>query len=86
MISDANSGGVFSRTDLTVAATAESGSANASVTSAEVTVMVRGRPATVSRPRTSIVKDSCSGRALPIAILSSSEVCSPIIRLYLRRT
>ena len=47
--------------------------------------IVRGRPAIRSRPRTSIWSSRSSGSAVPIAILTSSAVRSPIIRLYFLR-
>ena len=57
----------------------------ASMTSDEVIGMVRGRPAMRSRPRTSIDSSRSSGSAVPIVILTSSAVRSPIIRLYFLR-
>ncbi len=47
---------------------------------------VRGTPATRSRPLISIVITSSVGYAVPIPILISSAVRSPISRLYLRFT
>ena len=63
-----------------------SGGSMASMTSELVIGMVRGRPAIRSRPRTSIVSSRSSGRAVPMAILTSSAVRSPIMRLYFLRT
>ena len=48
------------------------------------TVVVRGSPVTWSRPRTGIVISSWSGIALPIVILTSSAVRSPMTRLWRR--
>ena len=57
----------------------------ASMTSDEVIGIVRGRPAIRSRPRTSIWSSRSSGSAVPIWILTSSAVRSPIMRLYFLR-
>jgi len=56
------------------------------VTSVLVTMTVFGRPEIWSRPRTSIASSFCSGTALPIVILISSAVRSPIVRLWRRFT
>ena len=85
MMSLASSGGVSSSTARTAVTTCCSGFSMASMTSELVSGMVRGRPATRSRPRTSSVSSRSSGRAVPMAILTSSAVRSPIMRLYLRR-
>ena len=85
MMSLDSSGGVCSSTARTAVMIACSGCSIASVTSVEVMGMVRGRPAIMSRPLTSIVIGSSIGSAEPMAILISSAVRSPIIRLYLRR-
>jgi Na+/H+ antiporter NhaA len=84
MMSELSSGGVSSSTARTAPMIASSGSVIASVTSLAWIWIVRGSPATSSRPRTSIRMSSSSGIALPIAILTSSAVRSPIRRLYLR--
>ena len=78
-------GGVCSRTLRTAVMTCCSGCSIASVISVEVIGMVRGRPAIMSRPLTSMVSGSSIGRAEPMAIFTSSAVRSPIMRLYLRR-
>ena len=54
------------------------------MTSVEFTFTMR-QAATWSRPRTSMVSGSSSFIALPMVILTSSAVLSPMIRLYLRR-
>src|SRR3989338_1146468 len=54
----------------------------ASVTSSLLTLIVRGKPDIISRPRISIVNFSAMGKAEPISIFSSSAVRSPMIRLY----
>ena len=59
----------------------EIGSSKASRISWEVIVSVFGRPATRSRPFTSMVASRSKGYAEPILILMSSAVRSPIIRL-----
>jgi len=86
IMSEASSGGVRSSTVFTFSAMVPRLSPSASVTSCEVRVMMRGRPATWSRPRTSMVSGSSSFMALPMVILTSSAVASPMTRLYLRRT
>ncbi len=86
MMSAASSGGHFSSVARTVLATAMSGSCMASVISLELICMMRGRPVTWSRPRTSTERSCSMGSALPMAILISSAVCSPMSMLYFLRT
>ena len=86
MMSELSSGGVCSSTLRTACTICWSGSSIASITSELVIGIVRGSPAIRSRPRTSIWSSRSSGRAVPIAILTSSAVRSPIIRLYFLRT
>src|SRR5205807_2681824 len=60
-MSPASSGGVRSRVTLTASTMALTGSASASRISSELTVSVRGTPATRSRPLMSIVRTSSVG-------------------------
>src|SRR4029079_6166911 len=85
MMSLESSGGVCSSTLRTAVMIWESGASIASVTSPEVIGMVRGRPAIMSRPWTSICIGSGRASAEPMPILTSSAVRSPTMRLYLRR-
>ena len=85
MMSEASSGGVFSSTAFTQATIWASGSWSASVISLELISMVRGSPTTWSRPCTCMIRSFSSGMALPILILISSAVGSPMAKLYLRR-
>ncbi len=82
MMSEESSGGVCESTSRTAFTTASSGSWMASVISFELTSIVRGSPATWSRPRTCMVSGRSSGSAEPISILTLSAVRSPISTLY----
>jgi hypothetical protein len=82
--SAASSGSAFSSVLVTASMIAPTGSWSASRISALVITVLRGRPEIMSRPRTSIEVSSPTGAADPISILIRSEVCSPIIRLYVR--
>ena len=80
-MSEASSGGVFSRDCIKASTICWSGSLSASRTSTEEIFMVLGIPATRSRPLISI-SSSCSSRnADPMRILICSAVCSPMRRL-----
>ena len=82
MMSAASSGGVLSSVTFTVSTIAATGSSIASRISSVDTTIVFGRPVTRSRPRTSAYSSSCSGYALPSAILISSAVRSPSASEY----
>ncbi|MNC34540.1 hypothetical protein D3C75_829770 [compost metagenome] len=82
IISADNSGGVRSSTDLAAVTMDDTGSDNASCISEEVIVIVSGRPDTISRPRISISDTRPPGCTVPIPILISSAVRSPIKSLY----
>src|SRR3954471_20499461 len=82
MTSPESSGGVLSRVVLTASTIWLTGSSIALRISSELTTMVFGRPVTRSRPRISACGSSGAGNADPIAILISSAVRSPSIRLY----
>ncbi|MNJ53876.1 hypothetical protein D3C77_492920 [compost metagenome] len=77
-----NSGGVRSSTDLAAATIEETGSDNASCTSFDVIVTVSGKPDTMSLPRISNSAIVPVGYTVPIAILISSAVRSPMSSLY----
>src|SRR5581483_2491690 len=85
-MSPASSGGVRSSVTFTASTMALTGSASASRISSLVTDSVRGTPATRSRPLMSMVSTSSLGYAVPMPILMSSAVRSPMSRLYLRFT
>src|SRR6267378_3786156 len=85
-MSPASSGGVRSSVIFTASTIPFTGSASASRISSDVTVSVRGTPATRSRPLISIVITSSVGYAVPMPILIISAVRSPMSRLYLRFT
>ena len=74
----ASSGGVTSSARRTAFTIFWNDSWSASRTPEESTITVRGRPETRSRPFTAMVSSSSSGSALPICILISSAVGSPI--------
>ena len=84
--SAASSGGVRSSTLCTASTICPVTSFKASRVSSEVTRIVFGSPVTRSRPFTSIAFGSGFSNAVPIVILISSAVCSPIIRPYFFRT
>src|SRR5512142_1010018 len=85
MTSAESSGGVTFSTSLSAAMSPSSSCWMASVTSSDVTAMMRGRPVTMSRPFTSIASFSLRYMAEPMVILMSSAVRSPMARPYLRR-
>jgi hypothetical protein len=77
-----SSGGVFSRVVLIASIIVASGSARASLTSAEEIVISLGSPSTRFLPLTTRFFSSSPGYAEPIFILMSSAVLSPMRRLY----
>src|SRR5688500_11452752 len=78
MMSELSSGGVCSSTFRTAVMIAWSGCSIASVISVLVRGIVRGRPAIMSRPLTSIRSGSSSGSAAPIWVLTSSAGRAPL--------
>ena len=81
MMSPASSGGVRSSVSLTAPTIWLTGSESASRTSAAVSMIVFGRPETMSRPRISVERPRRSSAAEPISSLTSSAVCWPISSL-----
>ena len=82
IISDANSGGVFSKVDFIASTIEFIGSFNASLTSAELISIVLGNPDIKSLPLICMFCSWSSLKVDPMLIFTSSAVLSPIARLY----